>query len=479
MKVAKPLEISGRDAEWKALSDFAEGEKPLGGVGLLYGRRRTGKSFLLRRLVRSLGGFYFQATESECSEALEDFGRAVAAAESALTGRQAEPIIYANWFDALSRRSGLLVIDELPYLLAHSPEIPSLLQRICDEATNGDRAPIRILLCGSSLSVMSSLLRGQEPLRGRATLDLLLRPMDHRDAAVLWGVEDLEVAIRLHAIFGGAPGYRALTNGMPSSVDDFGAWLSTNVLNPNHALYREDDYLLQEERSLTDRSLYGSILRVIASGVASQTEIAGRLGRSRESLSHPIATLVRAGFVVRHEDFFTKNRPEHRLADPIIRFLRLVVDSGRPLLDEGRWSDVWSNATHRIDANIYGPHLEQIARRWVALDYRPPNGFISSVGHAKVADKRSRKSIELDIVAIREGSGVETSSAAKSIALIGEVKWSVDQFGSNAIDRLVHAREVLADLGHDVSHCELALISRGVAKHAGEGLRIGLNDLYV
>ncbi len=472
--MTKPTDISGRDVEWQALRDFALANNPGGGVGLIYGRRRTGKSFLLRRLVKSLGGLYFQATESERPDALREFGSAVAETEAARNGRPAEPISYSDWSDALGRRSGLVVIDELPYLLRHSPELPSLLQRLADEASNGARDPVRFIICGSSLSVMTSMLRGQEPLRGRATLDLLLRPMDHRAAADLWGVADLELALRMHAIFGGAPGYRALTTGIPDSVDDLGSWLSGNVLNPTHALYREDDYLLQEERSITDRALYGSILRAIASGVVTQTEMAGRLGRSRESLTHPLTTLIRAGFVVRDEDVLVGGRPRLRLADPIIRFLRLVVDPARPLLDERRWSAVWQRAGHRLDANIYGPHLEGIARRWATLGYEPSGGgYITKVGQAKLADAENRRSIQLDVLALGEPIG-----GRHTIRLIGEVKWSLDGFGPRALDRLTHARDLLAAANHDVSGCELALISRGTPRVTGQAIAVGLEELY-
>jgi uncharacterized protein len=469
----KPAEVIGREAEWSALETFAVTREPLGGVGLLYGRRRTGKSFLLRQLVRAVGGFYFQATESERTDALTEFGGAVAAAEAERTGRSAEPIRYADWNDALSRRDGLVVIDELPYLLRHSPELPSVLQRLADEATNGARPPVRFVLCGSSLSVMTSLLRGQEPLRGRASLDLLLRPMSHDSIAALWGIEDLDVAIRIDAIFGGAPGYRSLTTGVPTSAEDLGRWLSTNVLNPTHALYREDDYLLQEERTITDRALYGSLLRAIAAGVATQSEMAGRLGRSRESLTHPLSTLMKAGFVRRLEDILTGGRPEHVLADPIIRFIRLVVDPARPLLDEYRWIDVWNRAAHQMDANVYGPHLEDVARRWALLGYQPQNGFVTRVGSSKVADPVKRTSMQIDVVAV--GDAGDGSDAIK---LIGEVKWSPSGFAPGAVDRLRRTRDLLAATGHNVDDCDLALISRQSPRKVDGVRMVDLADLY-
>ncbi len=474
MKHVKPADVVGRDSEWSALCEFATSKRPTGAVGLVYGRRRTGKSFLLRRLVASVGGIYVQATESERADGLTEFGEAVSRIDAERGGQRPEPISYRDWDDGLRRRSGLVVIDEFPYLLRHSPELPSLLQRIVDDATNDGRPPIRFILCGSSLSVMSTLLRGQEPLRGRATLDLLVRPMDHRETASLWDVDNLETAVRLHAVFGGAPGYRALTDGLPKSSGQLGKWLSGNVLNPSHALYREDDYLLQAERTINDRALYGSVLRAIASGVATQAELSARLQRSRESLTHALTTMTKAGFVVREQDLLTENRPEFRLADPVIRFIRLVVDPSRDLLEEGRWDIAWERAQHRLDANVYGPHLEQIARRWASVTFNPKRGgFVSKVGRTRASDPRTRKAIDVDVVGVGEAKNGDTA-----IRLLGEVKWSPSAFGPDPVGRLHRARELLGGLGHNVDFCELALISRTPPTNPGDGLRVGLQDLY-
>ena len=213
----------------------------------------------------------------------------------------------------------------------------------------------------------------------------------------------------------------------------------------------------------------------MASGVATPTEMAARLQRSRESLTHPLTTLLDAGFVHRHEDIFHPRRPEYRLADPIIRFHRLVVEPFRPLLDEGRWADVWDRSAHTVDANIFGPHLEEVARRWATLRYRPPgDGFVSKSGHARVADPKARSSIEIDLAALGPG---DRDSAGPRVHLLGEVKWSCDKFGPGPLERLARARTVLGARGFDVSSCELALISRTPPPNAGEGIRIGLDQL--
>ncbi|MEU6792877.1 hypothetical protein ABZ907_14360 [Nonomuraea wenchangensis] len=69
----------------------------------------------------------------------------------------------------------MLVIDELPYWMAHSPELPGLLQLLYDRSQTGEGAPGgRVIVCGSARSVMNGLLSGTKALRGRAAIDLRL-----------------------------------------------------------------------------------------------------------------------------------------------------------------------------------------------------------------------------------------------------------------------------------------------------------------
>lgn len=214
---------------------------------------------------------------------------------------------FDDWLAALGAlvdRGGLIVLDEFPYLLQHNPELPSVLQRLYDERRTGP--PTRLLLCGSAVSVMSSLLVGQHPLRGRAQLDLRVEAFDYRTARGFWRIEHPEVALAVDATIGGAPGYRDLVaTEPPASMDGFGAWLGATVLNPSHALYREDEFLLREDPRIADRALYQSILAVIAAGEHTPTRIGARLGRDRTAQSQLLGVLQEAGFVRKEVDAST------------------------------------------------------------------------------------------------------------------------------------------------------------------------------
>src|SRR5450759_2316032 len=110
-------------------------------------------------------------------------------------------------------------------------------------------ARTRLILCGSALSTMRGLLTGTAPLRGRASLELVLHPFGYRDAALFWQVaHDPELAVRMHALVGGTPAYRDMcTNPSPTSASDFDRWVVDNLLNPASAMFREGNALLSEE----------------------------------------------------------------------------------------------------------------------------------------------------------------------------------------------------------------------------------------
>ena len=60
----------------------------------------------------------------------------------------------------------------------------------------------------------------------------------------------------------------------------------------------KDDYLLTEERSLSDRAMYHFVVAAIASGNTNQTGVARALGREQRSVQHPLRALEAAEFVV-------------------------------------------------------------------------------------------------------------------------------------------------------------------------------------
>jgi hypothetical protein len=422
----RPPELFDRETEWAEISAFAaptsSSDRPR--IALVYGRRRQGKSFLIDALARATGGFYHQATEEERVPALASFGRA-AAAYAGAPGWTAPG--FGDWeaaFRAVAEQAAgrPIVIDDFPYLTRKSPELPSLLQAAFDGAKSGRHPSFCLILCGSALSVMTELLVGQQALRGRATIDMLIGPFDFRVQRQFWGIADHDTAMLVSAVLGGPPGYRDLLGGQaPASRADFDAWLFAGALNPSHALFSEADYLLAEDPALVDRSLYQTIVAAVATGTSTRSGLAQTLGRLSTALEHPISQLERARMVLRDEDLLRSGRPLLRVSDPILRFNYAVVRPDRARFEARQTAAAWRDAEQRFRSQVVGPHFEALAREWTR-GYASPatvGGQAKRVGFVKVDSALEGRGYELDVVV--EGAGPQAGGRVPILAL-GEAK---------------------------------------------------------
>ncbi|MGH2467445.1 MAG: AAA family ATPase [Candidatus Limnocylindrales bacterium] len=457
--MSKPSQIFDRDQEWSDLERLATLPDRGPSIGVVYGRRRQGKSFLLRALVGERRGLYFQALEEEREPALAHVGELVAA-DAGIGGT----VVYTNWISAfaeLVRRAGPdrpIILDEFPYLVAKSPELPSVIQDAFDSARSDQGRSFRLLLCGSAMSVMTTLLSGQRALRGRVSLEALIRPFDYRQAAAYWGIADPQTAFLVHAVVGGTPGYRALLPGpAPQTPGDFEQWLFDGMLNPSSALFREADYLLTEDPAISDRALYQSVLAAIAEGHNTRSAIGGVLGREDAALRHPLLVLERASFIRRDEDLWRSKRPLLRLEDPYLRFHFAVVRRDLARFEARLTAEAWTDASTTFHAQVVGPQFEQLARTW-ARSYASAatlGGRPSVIGFTQVNDASARSRIELDVVAV---AGNPNADRPLVLAL-GEAKGGVAVRTIADLRKLERGKAILGERA-EVDSARLLLFSR-------------------
>jgi AAA+ ATPase superfamily predicted ATPase len=320
--ISKPDHIFDRDREWEALVRFATSESGDVRLGIVSGRRRQGKTYLLDAAATTFGGFFFAATDSTETDSLASFGRTLAGYTDG--GRYA----FADWDEALQRlfgvvSDGLIIIDEFPYLMKASPALPSLIQRALGPMGYAQQSQARLVLAGSAMSVMGRLLGGNAPLRGRASMEMIIRPFGYRDAATFWDLSDPRLALLVHSVVGGTPAYRRefVAGDSPASLADFDPWVLRTALNPQLPLFREARYLLVEEGDIRDTAIYHAVLGAIASGNATRGGIASHIGRKSPDIGHPLAVLEDSQLITRERTRSGRAGPvpDHRTAYCLLR----------------------------------------------------------------------------------------------------------------------------------------------------------------
>jgi uncharacterized protein len=483
MALRKPADMFDRDREWSALSGFTTSGQPSATLGVVSGRRRQGKTFLLEALCEAAGGLYIAAEQASEAESLRSF----AAAVGAFTGSPF-PVAFTDWRQAIDAllavgagREIPVVVDEFPYLVKASPQLPSALQAaLAPRRAEFTSSRTRLLLCGSAMSFMGSLLSGSAPMRGRAGLELVVPTLDFRLAADFWGIGDPLLALKLNAVVGGTPAYRRqfTADDAPASIQDFDPWMLRHPLNPASPLFREARYLLSEESDIRDPGLYHSVLAAVTAGNATSGGIAGYVGRKASDIAHPLHVLEDAGMLRKETDAFRKNRVVYRVNEPLIAFHQAVLRPSWTEWELGRRPErLWGRAQSRFNSQVLGPRFEQICREWVRhhADEEVFGGFADRVASGTVNDPANRTTHEVDLAIF-----TTEESGGESLLAIGEAKLS-ETMGEPHLERLERIRELLS-ARFDTSRTKLALFSGSGFSDSlaprDDMVLVGLPDLY-
>jgi AAA+ ATPase superfamily predicted ATPase len=388
-------------------------DRPGAGLGIVWGRRRVGKTALLQHFAADRATVFHTG------------GGRPAAAELAALSRAAEPLLgegmrdlgsrpFSDWDDAIEtlalaarERPLLLVLDELPALTEVAPQLPGVLRAVWDRVRS--RTKLKILLCGSAVRTMEAMQEERAPLYGRLDLALLLHPFGpHEATRMLPALEPVERAL----VWG-------LVGGMPLYLQwwDQGAGLRANLARlactPGGQLLTEGQLVLATEGE--GGELTRQVLYAIAAGRTKFNEIEQAVradpGRTLERL---VALRLVERDVPVTEDPRRTRRRTYRIADNFLAFWLGLLDRFRPEIERGLGESILDVLLASLDDHMGGPWAEafrdHLRRRAAAGDLGPD---IVAVGPFWTA---AADPSEIDAVALA-GRGREA-------VLLGEAKWA-------------------------------------------------------
>lgn len=229
------MKFLGRVSELRTLErEFARDA----GFVVVYGRRRVGKTTLIKEFLKGKEGLYFLATEELEGGNLRNFSRAL----SHFTGQDyLRNAHFSDWdplFQALAQfQPGLkkvLVLDEFQYLTQVNPAFPSILQRAWDETLRG--ANVMLILCGSLIGMMQEqTLSHRSPLYGRRTAQIRLSPLSFMELLDDGADRTFAQRVETYAVTGGVPKYHDFfDNDLPLMEN-----IEREVLQKNGFLYED------------------------------------------------------------------------------------------------------------------------------------------------------------------------------------------------------------------------------------------------
>ncbi|MDW7760042.1 MAG: ATP-binding protein [Acidobacteriota bacterium] len=371
---------------------------------VVYGRRRCGKTALLRRILPPKA-VYFAADLRET--ALQISGLADRIDE--IVPGFGKPV-YPDWeslFNNLGlalRERTILCLDEFPYLVKNSPDLPSVIQKIVDAGW-----PHILILCGSSQQMMYGMaLDGSSPLYGRCDEILRIRPMEipYLKEYLRITAED---AVREFGVWGGVPRYWEIRRRSKS----FEEAVKNHVLDRDGILYEEPERLFADEMRTSVQAF--SVLSLIGSGCHRMSEIAGRLEKPATQLSRLTAFLIDLGYIRRDvpygESIHSTKKSLYKIDDPFLNFYFTFLVPHRSRLEFGLIDPVWNDIRGRYDGYLSGI-WEDICRRAVPL--MTFQGKTFNPAARWWGNGLDGKPMELDLVA---------ESIDKSAILLGEVEW--------------------------------------------------------
>lgn len=236
---------------------------------VLYGRRRVGKTSLLREFSKTHPVLFYSAQAKNDALNLSDFSKSVQQYFSgSFFGN------FSDWQSAFTYISDqtvdsrtTVIIDEFPFIAETNPTICSILQHTIDHTWKNKN--LFLVLCGSSVSFMESEVMGvKSPLYGRATGNLQLTGFDYLESAFFFPEYTHEQKLLCYGMLGGIPSYLEAFDSRMTIEQN----IALNILRQGSFLREETQNLLKME--LREPSVYNSIFEAIATGSSRLNDIA-------------------------------------------------------------------------------------------------------------------------------------------------------------------------------------------------------------
>ena len=394
---------------------------------VMYGRRRVGKTTLIKKFFENKRHLYFLADMQKEEILLNTFSEVVR------NETKKEYLEFNNWdglfkfiTDIAKNERIVVAFDEVGYINKANPAFYSILQRMWDEKLRDTN--IFLILCGSSISMMERDVLGYgSPLYGRRTGQIELDPMPYKDARAFFPKLGERERIEFYSILGGVPAYLKLFDEGKDVFEN----IRENILHPEMFLYKEPKFILLEE--LRDPTTYFSILTAISQGARRFNEISQKSYVEQNKLSKYLSVLLNLRLidkitpVTERKEF--KRNTLYNIDDRLFKFWFEFVSPYISPIETGDRDIVIKEI--KANFNIFVSHaFEDVCRQflWELNRQQELPTTLTKVG------TWWHKEEEIDIVAVNE---------KKKTILFAECKWQDKKIGKRVAMNLLTKKDLV------------------------------------
>lgn len=414
----------GREKELNALNKLYHSDKFE--FVVIYGRRRVGKTTLIKQFIYEKPSIYFMGVETNEKQNLENFSKNVLEFSSGIqmeTSFSSFQAALEYAFKLAEKERIIVTIDEYPYVARASKSLALTLQLLIDKYK--DTSKLMLILCGSSMSYMEDqVLAYKAPLYGRRTAQMKIQPFDFEESCrYVPNLSDEDKAL-LYGIVGGTPQYLLQMSDKLSIEEN----IKNTYLNPMSFLYEEPTNLLKQE--VREPAIYNAIITAIATGYSRMAEISSKVGEDTNVCASYIKNLINLGIIQKQTPYGEKKSKKsiYSVEDNMFYFwYRFVLDNT---------SAIARGATDLVYKRIE-PHLshymervfEEICKQYLwkqLLAGNMPIEFIS-LGRWWGNDPVQKCQTEIDIM------GEQDSETA----LFAECKWKNEKTDVDVLETLI------------------------------------------
>ena len=417
------MELIGREKELITLEKFWSQEGY--NLGVVYGRRRIGKSFLLKNFAENKRSILFQATTNQTNN-LAELASQVARLYGASTN-----ISYASYeaafddFAKLAKEEKLLVvIDEISFLEESNKDILSILQKYSDTVFQSTK--LKMILCSSMESfLIQHVIGGRTPFFGRTSLRLKLtaiKPSFAKEFFPKWSLNDISQA---YVITAGIPYYMKRL----SLYKTFQEALKEEFFLLGGALLTEPFLLLYAEVRNVDSFML--LMATIAQGTTKTSKLADKTGISVALCSSMLKKLTSLGFVKERKNSVIDSKTlGWTIEDNFFAFWFRFVYPAQGSIELDNAQPMLKKTIKELD-DFTGKRIEQTIREYVVSNSEKP---IIEYGSAEFANSVEKQNEELDFIAKTSDNEV----------LFGEFKWKNKEVSTPELEGL-QRKSFLAD----------------------------------